>query len=109
LSASAGWRLDRQGRRCQAIMVLSVCAGRWQRMRDLNPRGAINPKTISRPTAHVHRRSSEVFVLLRAPDDLRRTCWYRPAPPAFGLRAAGRLVPAAETSTAQLRIRRRAG
>jgi aquaporin Z len=32
-----------------------------------------------------------------------------PAPPAFGLGAAGRLVPAAETSTARLRIRRRAG
>jgi hypothetical protein len=28
-------------------MVISIGAGRWRRMRDLNPRGAINPNTIS--------------------------------------------------------------
>ena len=29
------------------IMMLSVCAGKWRRMRDLNPRAAIKPNTIS--------------------------------------------------------------
>jgi hypothetical protein len=31
----------------RAIMVAGVCAGRWRRMRDLNPRGVISPNTIS--------------------------------------------------------------
>jgi hypothetical protein len=38
---------QRPDARYRAIMMLGVCAGRWRRMRDLNPRGAINPNTIS--------------------------------------------------------------
>jgi hypothetical protein len=33
--------------RYRMIMMLSVHAASWRRMRDLNPRGAINPNTIS--------------------------------------------------------------